>query len=284
MDQFVTSERIPFSYFPPPKEADDMATTVNAFKPVEAQLVLSLDDLIKERQKAFKQEKSKKKGDAAKTAKKTNDKAKKTQALNKKRGIENNTPAVAPKKKKKAKVAKTTTTTQNGEADGTTKTVRRKRNKKKNNQTAGNAAQTQPNPSKKKQPASNNQQTPKKQNTQPQQPKKQVNKKAVQVNVQRGKAGARALQNTISPSNNKKKQVVVKPANKDERKVLFNVTMKGLKNMTLKQKKRAKKASTGDHPVKRLLGNHLPSGEKKAGALAAKPKMAFKRRNNKKVT
>ncbi|KAG9413458.1 hypothetical protein AC1031_012677 [Aphanomyces cochlioides] len=260
-----------------------MATTVNSFKPVEAQLVLSLDDLIKEHQKAFKQEKSKKKGDAAKTAKKTNDKAKKTQALNKKRGIENNTPAVAPKKKNKAKVAKTTTTTQNGEADGTTKTVRRKRNKKKNNQTDGNAAQTQPNPSKKKQPASNNQQTPKKQNTQPQQPKKQVNKKAVHVNVQRGKAGARALQNTISPSNNKKKQVVVKPANKDERKVLFNVTMKGLKNMSLK-KKRVAKASTGDHPVKRLLGNHLPSGGKKAGALAAKPKMAFKRRKNKKVT
>ncbi|RHY31462.1 hypothetical protein DYB32_003464 [Aphanomyces invadans] len=285
------------------------AVNVNAFKPVEAQLVLSLDDLIKQRREANKYEsKAAKKGDVAKSGKQSPSKAKKAKGAN-----TNATPLAKKKKQTKKVVAKPATQ----EVSATTltpnqrKRLRKKRSKaasagddkttdtpkkvQNNNQPMKQQSVNQPNkhqPNQPKKQQTINQLKKKQPNNQPKkqqpnnQPKKQLNqpsqqtqqkKRNVQIKVHRGNGGT--LQKTISPSNNKTKST----QNQDKRNVLFNVTMNGVKGLSLGKKNKGNK----EHPVKRLLGNHLvgKGGKYSAGkGGVGKPKMALKRRGNKKAT
>ncbi|RHY01099.1 hypothetical protein DYB36_002392 [Aphanomyces astaci] len=246
------------------------AVNVNAFKPVEAQLVLSLDDLIKQRREAFKQEnKSVKKGDAAKSAKQLAVKAKKTNALNQKRGLPDKAPVAQKKKKQQKKVggANTKPATQDVAASSLTPSQRKRLRKKtsKAQKVSGNdtlidsqkKSQSNEQPKKQqhnknnlpKKQQNNNDQPKKKNNTQ--QPQTQQKKKNVQIKIQRGNGGNTAHK-TISPSNNKAKST----QNQDKRNVLFNVTMKGVKGLSL-GKNRTNTNKKSEHPVKRLLGNHI---------------------------
>ncbi|RQM25978.1 hypothetical protein B5M09_000809 [Aphanomyces astaci] len=272
------------------------AVNVNAFKPVEAQLVLSLDDLIKQRREAFKQEnKSVKKGDAAKSAKHLTVKAKKTKALNQKRGLPDKAPVAQKKKQQQKKVggANTKPATQDVAASSLTPSQRKRLRKKtsKAQKVSGNdtlidsqkKSQSNEQPKKQhnknnlpKKQQNNNDQPKKKNNTQ--QPQTQQKKKNVQIKIQRGNGGNTAHK-TISPSNNKAKST----QNQDKRNVLFNVTMKGVKGLSL-GKNRTNTNKKSEHPVKRLLGNHISNKKPGNKGGAGKPKMAFKRRGNKKAT